>query len=68
MKQQLQLTTFEKKNFSILIFCCIKRVALNVGGVRHEVMWKMLEQVGKKQFRIFLLQIFNFSVVFSLLF
>ncbi len=23
----------------------VQRVALNVGGVRHEVMWRMLEQV-----------------------
>ena len=23
-----------------------KRVTLNVGGVRHDVLWKMLEQVG----------------------
>ena len=27
---------------------CHKRVALNVGGVRHEVMWTMLQQVLKK--------------------
>ena len=26
-----------------------KRVKLNVGGIRHEVMWKMLEQVPKSR-------------------
>ena len=26
-----------------------KRVILNVGGIRHEVMWKMLEQVRERR-------------------
>ena len=29
---------------SFILFRCHKRVALNVGGVRHEVTWKLLEQ------------------------
>ena len=40
-------TGWGSQNYSTVFRNSHKRVILNVGGIRHEVMWKMLEQVQK---------------------